>query len=150
MFFFREQLSPKLQLPRTPSSASSSNDKCVHNGKNDSVSDLTLPPNIILNNGTNDLITSTVNNKITTTTAKNCIDNAESGINLDGMLLNNNNNLNANMSTNSSKVPLISQSATAAQIKADENDESVNKLFSFLQVLTATFGSFAHGGNDVR
>lgn len=36
-------------------------------------------------------------------------------------------------------------------MKDSENEDSYEskKLFSFLQILTATFGSFAHGGNDV-
>lgn len=105
---------------------------------------MTLPPNIILNNGTKDLITSAHNNKITTTTAKHCLDAVESGISLDGM----NNTVSANISAHSSKVPLISQNGTASRNQAVE-DENVSKLFSFLQILTATFGSFAHGGNDV-
>lgn len=111
-----------------------------HEGKNDSISDLTLPPNIILNSGTKDLITSTINNKITTTTAKNCLENVESGISLDGM----NHTVSANISATSSKVPLISSNGAVKNQAAE--DENVSKLFSFLQILTATFGSFAHGG----
>lgn len=52
------------------------------------------------------------------------------------------------LSPNSSRVPLLTPKPAGAQ-KVEE-PEDVSALFSFLQILTATFGSFAHGGNDVR
>ena len=30
------------------------------------------------------------------------------------------------------------------------DEPKTSRLFSFLQILTASFGAFAHGGNDVR
>jgi hypothetical protein len=65
------------------------------------------------------------------------------------------------LSPNSSAVPLIKErvtddkfdpevAASKMEETAKEDPPEVAKLFSFLQILTATFGSFAHGGNDVR
>lgn len=61
------------------------------------------------------------------------------------------------MTQNSSQVPLVNSTAvkivSVEKLTDKKNSETdrpeVKSLFSFLQILTATFGSFAHGGNDV-
>ncbi|GAB0088831.1 Phosphate transporter [Sergentomyia squamirostris] len=76
-------------------------------------------------------------------TKKN-LNTVESGGSLDHMM-------STTISPNSSRVPLIPGSANvedAGRAKADE-PKDISQLFSYLQILTATFGSFAHGGNDV-
>uniref|UniRef100_T1JHU7 Phosphate transporter n=1 Tax=Strigamia maritima TaxID=126957 RepID=T1JHU7_STRMM len=63
---------------------------------------------------------------------------------------------------NSSQIPLVPNGKTKEVFIPMSDDERDNgkfdessdkpetaKLFSFLQILTASFGSFAHGGNDV-
>lgn len=55
--------------------------------------------------------------------------------------------VSATLSPNSSKLPLIESRVDVA--KSVSEPEDISTLFSFLQILTAAFGSFAHGGNDV-
>ena len=55
----------------------------------------------------------------------------------------------AGVVNNSSQVPLVQGSKGVPMddlTSKEEEKPEVKRLFSFLQVLTATFGSFAHGG----
>lgn len=42
---------------------------------------------------------------------------------------------------------LLMESQTTKRVT---DEPKTGKLFAFLQILTASFGAFAHGGNDVR
>lgn len=133
--------------PKSPDSVTLSNgvkdqSTIVQNGKSPTspksdstlpIADYTLaPPSIILNNPGNDI--------------KKDIGKIENVAGLDHTLI------STTLSPNSSKVPLIGGKDGSEESRnhlAAEENEDVSTLFSFLQVLTATFGSFAHGGNDV-
>lgn len=110
------------------------NGKSPTSPKSDStlpMADYSLPSNIMLNSTRNDL-----------TKDMGKIENAAG---LDHTLI------SSTLSPNSSKVPLIGgkEGSEESRHPMTEENEDVSALFSFLQILTATFGSFAHGGNDV-
>lgn len=59
--------------------------------------------------------------------------------------------IGVNLDSNDTKSKLNNNTkSTVIEDNCDDDKPEVAQLFTFLQILTACFGSFAHGGNDVR
>ncbi|CAD5119386.1 DgyrCDS8000 [Dimorphilus gyrociliatus] len=81
---------------------------------------------------------------------KEIIDNSETSLTNEKELVDKSNEIQINGEAKSiPKPPLALEIPTENQRSVVKDRPETARLFSFLQILTAIFGSFAHGGNDV-